>query len=87
MLWLLVIAAVFGAFVWMAWRMSSPANDDEPVLGHNLPSASTTMPQFGPYPLSVGPELGTPESLVPSDVERALEHEHHRDHFDEERRD
>jgi len=87
MLWLVLVGLVFAGFVVMAWRMSSGPTNEAPALGHNLPAASTTMPQFGPYPLSVGPELGTPESLEPGDIERALQRQHHRRQFDEERRD
>lgn len=88
MLWLIAMVVFFALFIAMVWRMSAgPTNEEEGIAVHNLPGASTTLPQFGPYPLSPGPELGTPESLESVDVDRALEREHHRRRFDEERRD
>lgn len=81
----LILAAVLGAFVYMAWRMSSGPTNEEPAIGHNLPGASTTLPQFGPYPLSPGPELGTPESLESTNPDHALRRAHHREEWEEHR--
>ena len=73
MLWILFLALVFAVFVAAVWRMSAGPTNEEPYIGHNLPGASTTLPQVGPFPLSAGPELGTPESLVSGDPDRDLE--------------
>ena len=86
MLWLVLLVVIFGGFVWMVWRMSSGPSNEEPAIGHNLPGSSATLSHIGVYPQTVDPPLGTPESLESGDIERALEREHHRHKFDQERR-
>lgn len=88
MLWLIFIGGFFAVFLVVVWRVSAGPPNQEPGIGHNLPGASTTLSQFGPYPLSSGgPALGTPESLEHADPERSLRREHHRRQWDEERLD
>jgi len=84
-LWLIFIGGFFAVFLVVVWRVSAGPPNQEPGIGHNLPGASTTLSQFGPYPLNPGPALGTPESLEHSDPDRVLLREDHRRHWDEDR--
>jgi len=88
MFWPLALAAFFGLFVWMVWRVSAGPSNEEPALGNNLPYASNQMGQWGPFARMAGaPEPGTPESLEHSDPDTELRRMHHRKEWDEERRD
>jgi hypothetical protein len=86
MLWLLLLAVVFGGFVAMVWRMSAGPSNEEPAIGNNLPGPSTEWGQFGVFPTLQGPPLGSPESLESGDPEKALRWAHHRHAGEEEPR-
>jgi hypothetical protein len=81
--WLIALAAFFGLFVWMVWRMSAGPSNQRPGNGNNLPWPSNVAGQWGPFARMGGaPEPGTRESLEHSDPVTARRRAEHRDDGD-----